>query len=289
MPIKEKYFAMFHGVNRHVDPVSYKNRNNTTIIICGTEGEGSVLNPLIWFLQYYSQFYEDFVDEFLEFHYTHLGDDYINTYQQQRVGDGKYNHIFKMMMKEHFVFLKIFPNSVLQIFGRHDDIANLSLSATENVDLQFTIPLIEKNTAKMARNINIDNFKDEYYHYSIASKKTNYPYYYKRQDSWIDGSLVRNRYILPMGLTDRNMNIIDKGINTDIATLCSRIPANSYMIVTACRDLSQVLKSQVYKKKPSFQQMMTQFQKLKLMDKYGKRKRINNSQQQQNLKKKMAF
>ena len=287
MPQKQKYFGIFHGINLDNDPISYKNRNNTTIIMCGSEGKATVLNPLIWFLQYYSQFYEDFVDEFVDFFYINLGDDYYNTYKQQKVdGNGKYNHIFKMMMKEHFVFLQQNPDSILQIFGKKDSIANLTLIASENVRINFSIPMLETESEynKITREINRNNFKD-YYDYKILTKKKREPRYFKDINSWIDDGYLMHDYLLPMALTDRRMNIIDMGM-TSVYDICQHIPSNNYLIFTACRNLYQVLKTQIYTKQPSLQQVISGFQKLNIQQKIGSKKRTRRQQQQSNPKKK---
>jgi hypothetical protein len=263
-----------------LDPLSYKQRNNTTIIVCGEEGYESVFNPIIWFLQYYSQFYEDFVDEFLDFHYKYLGDDYYNTYKEDKVAkNGKYNNIFKMMMKEHFLFLTYFPKSRLQIFGRQDQIANLTLHATEDVDLTFSVPLYDNDVEKFTKHLNRMNFTD-YFNYSVIPKSPGDPPYFQEIQTWMNGNLMEHHHIIPMALTDRRMHMIDMGKKTNVFEICKQIPTNSILILTACRNLNQVLKTQVYKHKPSLQQVISKLQKLQLQTKSSGKKRTRQQTQQ---------
>eukprot|EP00734_Pompholyxophrys_sp_LG126_P000044 Pompholyxophrys_sp_v1_NODE_2_length_20472_cov_5.132586.p9 type:complete len:275 gc:universal NODE_2_length_20472_cov_5.132586:6029-6853(+) len=269
---KPIHFAMFHGENNALEPLSYQKRNNTTIIVCGTEGEVTHLNPVIWFLQYYSQFYPDFVEEFLHFHYKYLGGDYFNTYKEQKVSNEKYNPLFKMMMREHFLFLKSFPFSTIQIFERRDSIANLTLLASEDVELNFTTPTLNMDLDKFTRSLNVNNFTS-HYNYQVVAKTQGDPNYFKRLDTWVDGKLTFHNYSLPMALTNRRMNIIEVGKKTNVSNICQTLPSNGILVLTACRGLNQVMKTQIYKPSPSLQQVIEKLQKLQLKQKQDKKRR----------------
>lgn len=282
---KPIHFAIFHGENNELEPVSYQKRNNTTIIVCGTEGEFTHFNPVIWFLQYYSQFYPDFVEEFLHFHYRYLGGDYFNTYKEQKVSNEKYNPLFKMIMKEHFLFLKFFPFSTIQVFDRRDSIANLTLMASEDVELKFTTPTLNMDLGKFTRSLNVNNFTSHYY-YHVNAKKNGFPNYYKALATWVDGYLTHHNYLLPMALTDRRMNIIDVGKVTNVSSICQTLPANGILVLTACRTLNQVMKTQVYKPSPSLQQVIQNLQKLQLKDKQSKKRTSQKIKEQQQTNKK---
>jgi ribosomal protein L16 Arg81 hydroxylase len=103
-------------------------------------------------------------------------------------------------------------------------------------------------------------------------KKTGYPNYYKKLTTWVDGILTYHDYLLPMALTDRRMNIIEVGKITNVSSVCQALPSNGILVLTACRTLNQVMKTQVYKPSPSLQQVIDKLQKLKLKDKQNKKR-----------------
>lgn len=285
--MKDTYIAMYHGVNTDTEPIRYKDRNNTTIIICGTEGQFSTMNPLIWLLQYYSQFYDDIVKEFINFHYEYVGDNYIHTYKQSKVSDdGKYNHLFKLMMKEHLLYLEtVDPNSKIQIFGRTDSIANLTLTASDEVIMRYSLPLFESDISEFTKHLNSNNmsriFKCDLLPKPQKKSKDYYLPLAKTHYTSIHDKLVNHAYFLPMGLSDRVMNVIPHKHNTNLFEVCKKLPPNNYLILTACRGLEEVMKTQVYRNTPSLQQLINKLQHIQLRDK-PKRKR---QQQQKPVKK----
>jgi hypothetical protein len=290
MPTKDTYIAMYHGVNLDTEPIKYKDRNNTTIIICGTEGTFSTMNPLIWLLQYYAQFYEDFVKEFVNFHFQYLGDNYIHTYRQSKISnDGKYNHIFKLMMKEHFLYLEtVDPNSKLQIFSRTDSIANLTLTASDEVIMRFSLPLFESDINNFTKQLNTNNLL-KYFQCDLLprpqkqSKEYHLPLTTTHYTS-IHDKLVNHAYFSPMGLSDRMMNVIPHKHNTNLYEVCQKLPPNNFLILTACRGLDQVMKTQIYRNIPSLQQIINKLQHVQLRDK-PKRKRQQQQKSSKKLKK----
>lgn len=298
------HFAYYHGDKQELEPVSYRDRNQVTVITCGTEGETSVLDPIVIYLQYYSMFYEDFVGEFQNFYFQYLGANYIHTYREKSVDtQGKYNTIFKYMMRLHLLYLVNAPNSKIQIFGRSDKISNLDLTIrsvdirqdryrnrVEYIEAFYTLPTTTTTSIQnISSQIGVSNLWKYYYYHFLGD--THYQLLSKHQgvisESYFDNvtGLVKQHDIFPFGLYDRTRSMVPFQTSTTLDKLCTRLPSKSVLVLTACRGLTQTMKTQVYRHVPSIQQVISKLTQIKLVA--PKKRKAQQQHQQTAAKKKL--
>lgn len=298
------HFGLFHGVKSELEPISYKERNEVTVIACGTESEYSYLDPVVVYLRHYSCFYDDFVEKFVEFYFRYLGANYMTTYRETAVPNDGYNVIFKYIVRLHRQFRTTHPYSVLQIFQRNDSISNLSLTTysprmvgiPEMVDCVFSVlPSFSSvgQSQTLMRRITNQNLISEYFNsYFVSDNKVLSKFNRQVQESWLSPvtGLMKFHEIYRLGLYDRFRTLVPTNSSLTLHQLCTRhLPRKSILVLTACRILDQTMKTQIYRGVPSLQQVIDRLKQLKVEQSTRKRRERVTQQQQSIVKKKMRI
>lgn len=296
------HFGFFHGVKTELEPITYRDRNQITVIACGTESKYTYLDPIVVYLRHYSAFYEDFVDKFVEFYFKYLGANYMITYRENGIPNDGYNLLFKYMMRLHRQFRVTHPDSQLQIFRGNDRISNLSLTTysgtmvgiPELVDSFYSVLPPYKSTTQsqtLMRRITPQNFGSDYFSSSFVSDNKVIARFNRQvQESWTSPitGLVQFHEMYMFGLYDRLRTLVPTDTSMTLERLCAKyMPSRSILVLTACRVLHETMRTQIYRGVPSLQQVIDRLKQLKVEQAAKKRTRASQQQQQQPHKKRL--